>query len=68
MFLKPQSPCKHHASNRLLSLQIGAYSADKAIKHLMFSCDILSFFFKKKPMFISLLVKVKNGTRHLGLH
>ena len=29
----------------ILSLQIGAYSANKEIKHLIFSCEIFSFLF-----------------------
>ena len=29
----------------ILSLQIGAYSANKEIKHLIFSCEIFSFHF-----------------------
>ena len=51
----------------ILSLQIGAYSANKEIKHLIFSCEIFSFLFFFF-LIMSLLVKVKNGSRHLSLH
>ena len=50
----------------IVSLQIGAYSANKEIKHLMFSCDIFSFLFYF--LIISSLMKVKNSSRHLNLH